>query len=76
MSTTQENTYTVPCIGEVWELELGGRLHLVLVLSTKDSQRWEGKAIHYLILKGNGQGHKDWHRLEEHSRWRWVKVAG
>ena len=71
------NTYTVPCIGEVWELELGGKLHLVLILSTKNRQRDEGKVIlvHYLILKGNGEGRKDWHRLEEMNQWRWVKVA-
>ena len=75
MSIPQENTYTVPCIGDVWQVELGNKQNLVLILSTKDSQRWEGKVIHYLILKGNGQGQTDWHRLEERNQWRWSKVT-
>ena len=67
----------IPCIGDVWQVELGGKQNLVLILSTKDSQQshWDGYVIHYLILKGNGQGQEDWHRLEERNRWRWSKVT-
>lgn len=66
----------IPCIGDVWRVELGGRENLILVLDHHQPPAgWDGLVIHYLILKGNGEGERDWHRLEEHNRWRWSKVT-
>ena len=67
----------IPCIGDVWSVDLGGKQNLVLILGTRDSTKsyWGGYVIQYLILKGNGEGERDWHRLEEKNRWRWRKVT-
>ena len=66
----------IPCIGDVWCVSWEGKENLVLVLGQHEPpDGWEGHVIHYLVLNGKWKGTTDWHRLEEHNRWRWRKVT-
>ena len=64
----------IPCIGDIWQVDYGGRKNFVLVTHVT-GERWDDTFIDYQVLRGNGQGQKGWLRLAESERWRWRKVT-
>ena len=69
-----------PCIGDVYEVTMGGRQNIVIVTNVTNASHqhptgyWECD-IAFLVLKGNGEGQTGAVLLDRRAWSRWRKVT-
>lgn len=69
----------IPCIGDVYEVTMGGRQNIVIVTNVTNSSvtpnGYWGCDISFLVLKGNGEGQTGAMLLDRRAWSRWRKVT-